>query len=176
MNAESGGPEGPRDDRAGDQGAGGQGEGQQPVDPQAGQQPPPGWQGQPGQQQPGWGQQQPGWGQQQPGWGHQQPGWGQQPAWGQQQWGAPQVREQPPLGIAALIAGIAGLTVLPVIASVAAVILGYAARSTVRQDPYRYSDTLGLIGRVLGWIGVGLGVLFLLFIGFFFSLPFWDWS
>jgi len=69
------------------------------------------------------------------------------------------------LAIASLILGIGGLTFLPLLGSIVAVILGYMARGEIRRSPGQVTgDGVALVGLVLGWIGIGLTVLaFLLF-------------
>ena len=66
------------------------------------------------------------------------------------------------LAIAALACGIAGLTLFPVLASIAAVVLGVMARDEIRRDPTLDGDGLATAGLVLGWIGVAFAVLGLL--------------
>jgi len=64
------------------------------------------------------------------------------------------------LAIASLILGIGGLTVLPLLGSIVAIILGIMARNDIRQRPHEVSgDGIALAGIVLGWIAVGLAVL-----------------
>jgi hypothetical protein len=70
------------------------------------------------------------------------------------------------LAIASLVLGIGGLTILPLLGSIAAIILGYMARSDIRQRPGEVSgEGLALAGIVLGWISVGLAVLGLVLVG-----------
>jgi hypothetical protein len=70
------------------------------------------------------------------------------------------------LAIASLVLGIAGLTVFPLLASIAAIILGYMARNDIRQRPDQVSgDGLAVAGIVMGWIAVGLAVLAILGFG-----------
>jgi hypothetical protein len=70
------------------------------------------------------------------------------------------------LAIASLVLGIGGLTILPLLGSIAAIILGYMARSDIRHRPGEVSgEGLALAGIVLGWISVGLAVLGLLVVG-----------
>jgi len=72
------------------------------------------------------------------------------------------------MAIASLILGISGLTILPFIASVAALIVGYMARNEIRQRPGELGgDGLAVAGIVMGWIAVGLTVLGLLLGGGF---------
>ena len=67
------------------------------------------------------------------------------------------------LAIASLLLGIGGLTILPLLGGILAIIFGYMARKDIRQRPGLVSgDGLAVAGIVLGWIAVGLAVLGLL--------------
>jgi hypothetical protein len=73
--------------------------------------------------------------------------------------------------IISLIAGIAGLTVFPIIGSIVAVILGHMAKGEIARS----GGTLGgggaaTAGLVLGYVGVGLTVLGLCVFGALFGL------
>jgi hypothetical protein len=64
------------------------------------------------------------------------------------------------MAVASLILGIAGLTVVPTIGSVLALILGYMARRDIRQRPTETTgEGLATAGVVMGWIGVVVMVL-----------------
>ena len=64
------------------------------------------------------------------------------------------------MAIAALVMGIGGLTVLPLIGSVLALIFGYMARNDIRKRPDEITgDGLALAGIIMGWISVGLAVV-----------------
>jgi len=64
------------------------------------------------------------------------------------------------MAVAALVLGIAGLTVLPFISSIFAVIFGYMARREIRQRPAETSgDGVAVAGIVLGWVGIGVLIL-----------------
>ena len=64
------------------------------------------------------------------------------------------------MAVASLILGIAGLTVVPTIGSVLALILGYMAKRDIRQRPAETTgEGLATAGIVMGWIGVVLTVL-----------------
>jgi hypothetical protein len=70
------------------------------------------------------------------------------------------------LAIASLILGIGGLTFLPLLGSIVAVFLGYAARRDIRSRPGELGGGgVATVGLVLGWIGIGLAVLGLIFFG-----------
>jgi hypothetical protein len=61
------------------------------------------------------------------------------------------------LALVSLIAGILGLTVLPTIGSIAAVITGYMAKKEIRESGGALSgDGMATAGLILGWIGVGV--------------------
>jgi hypothetical protein len=67
--------------------------------------------------------------------------------------------------IASLILGIAGFFVFPIVPSILAVVFGQKAREELRRDPTLGGDGLATAGIVLGWVGialVGIGLLFLL--------------
>jgi mannose/fructose/N-acetylgalactosamine-specific phosphotransferase system component IIC len=67
--------------------------------------------------------------------------------------------------IASLILGIAGFFVFPILPSILAVVFGHKARQEFRRDPAVGGDGLATAGIVLGWVGialVGIGLLFLL--------------
>jgi hypothetical protein len=79
------------------------------------------------------------------------------------------------MAIASLVLGITGWTLLPVIGSILAIILGYMARNEIRQRPDEIGgDGLALAGIVLGWLMVGATILMICLGGlgmcFFFGL------
>jgi len=85
------------------------------------------------------------------------------------------------LAIASLVLGIGGLTFLPFLGSIIAVILGPMARNDIRRRPDELTgDGVALVGMVLGWIGIGLTVLGLLLFGVIavcaFAGAFGSWS
>jgi hypothetical protein len=65
--------------------------------------------------------------------------------------------------IASLVLGIAGLTVFPLIPSILALVFGSRARDEMRADPAVSGEGLATAGVILGWIGVALSVIGLLF-------------
>jgi Domain of unknown function (DUF4190)/zinc-ribbon domain len=67
------------------------------------------------------------------------------------------------LAIASLVVGIGGLTLVPLLGSILAIVLGYMARNDIRQRSGQVTGGgLATAGIVLGWIGIGLSVLGLL--------------
>ena len=72
-------------------------------------------------------------------------------------------RERTPSGTTALTFGILGLTVLPIIGAVIAIVFGSRSKAEHDAAPERYSDDLGRAGRILGYAGLlvplGLAVL-----------------
>jgi hypothetical protein len=64
------------------------------------------------------------------------------------------------LATASLIFGILGLTLLPTLGSVAAVVLGYMAKSEINSSAGQLEGNgLAMAGLVLGYIGLGLTLL-----------------
>jgi hypothetical protein len=76
--------------------------------------------------------------------------------------GPQQVRRgHPTSGVLAFTFGLLGLTMLPLIGSILALVFGAQSRREARQSPDYYTDDLGRAGRILGWIGVALTVVLL---------------
>jgi hypothetical protein len=70
------------------------------------------------------------------------------------------------LAIASLALAIGGLTILPLLGSIVAIVLGYMARKAIRRQPDELSgDGIAIAGIVLGWIAVAVSVLGLLLVG-----------
>ncbi len=59
------------------------------------------------------------------------------------------------LAVVSLVASIAGVTILPVLASIVGVITGHMARRQIR-DSGEGGDGMAVAGLVIGWIGVGI--------------------
>jgi hypothetical protein len=75
--------------------------------------------------------------------------------------------------IISLIAGILGLSLLPFIGSIVALITGSMAKKEIAQSMGRLSgEGMAQIGIILGWIGIGFAVLGACIGGIFFLLPF----
>ncbi len=71
--------------------------------------------------------------------------------------------------IASLILGIAGFFVFPVVPSILAIVFGRKAREEIERDPTLGGDGLATGGIVLGWVGlalIGIGVLFILLLSY----------
>jgi hypothetical protein len=79
------------------------------------------------------------------------------------------------LATVSLIAGILGFTALPFLGSIVAVWTGYEARKETRAVPPKAAgDGMATAGIVMGWIGIGLGVVgiccVIAYFGFFATL------
>ncbi|MCE0507682.1 DUF4190 domain-containing protein [Microbacterium aurugineum] len=126
----------------------------------------------------------------QPGYGvaPSQPGWGAAPV--QPGYGPPSAPVYPvvtsrptsPLAVTSLVCGLAGIVlfwaVIPLLASVAAVITGHMALGQTKRNPGIGGRGMAIAGLILGYAVVGVGVFILvstiisfLFLGAF-SLPF----
>ena len=118
---------------------------------------------QPYGQQPGYGQQpyQQPYGQQPYQQPYQQQPYGQYPQSYAQPYAAP-ARPTNTMAVIALIAGIAGLTVVPFLGSIVAVITGPMARKQIRETGEN-GDGMAVAGLITGWIGVAVGLLLLIF-------------
>jgi hypothetical protein len=83
-----------------------------------------------------------------------------------------QSKNNPTSGVVALVMGILGLTALPLIGSILALVFGAQSRNEVANNPQYYSDDLGRIGRILGWVGLALTALGVLVVVLFFAVLF----
>lgn len=71
-----------------------------------------------------------------------------------------------------LIAGILGLTLLPTIGSIVAIITGSMAKKEIQQSGGAQGGMgMAQAGLILGWIGIALGVIALCVVGAVFLLP-----
>ena len=66
--------------------------------------------------------------------------------------------------IASLILGIAGFFVFPIVPSILAVVFGQKARKELRRDPTLGGEGLATGGIVLGWVGLALTAIGLIFV------------
>ncbi len=77
----------------------------------------------------------------------------------------PRAPSNPTTGVVALVMGILGLTALPLVGSILALVFASQSRQEVERAPQLYTDEMGRIGRILGWVGIGLALLGLLLSG-----------
>jgi hypothetical protein len=76
------------------------------------------------------------------------------------------------MAIVSLISGILGLTFVPLIGSIVALITGSMAKREIRESHGAMGgEGMATAGIVLGWIGVGLGVIGLCVGVFFIAIP-----
>ncbi len=95
--------------------------------------------------------------------------YGQNP-YGQQGYGYAPARPTNVLAIISLVASIAGLTLVPFLGSVAGVITGHISLKQLKSSGEN-GRGLALAGTIVGWVGVGLWLLFgLLWVILFASL------
>ena len=66
--------------------------------------------------------------------------------------------------IASLILGIAGVFVFPIVPSILAVVFGQKAREELRRETTLGGEGLATAGIVLGWVGIALVAIVLLFV------------
>ena len=66
--------------------------------------------------------------------------------------------------IASLILGIAGFFVFPIVPSILALVFGQKAREELRREPTLGGEGLATAGIVLGWVGIALVAIVLLFV------------
>ena len=86
--------------------------------------------------------------------------------------GTPYSKPNSTTAVISLIAGILGLTLLPTLGSIAALITGYTAKKEIRESNGSIGgDGLVTGGIVLGWIGVALTVIGLCVAGAIFLVP-----
>lgn len=79
-------------------------------------------------------------------------------------------RQTSGLAITSLVCGILGWTLLPLVGSLVAILTGHMARGEIRRSGGQLDgDGLAVAGLVLGWISIGLMVLALLVVVFFFG-------
>ena len=64
------------------------------------------------------------------------------------------------LALVSLIAGILGLTMMPLLGSIVAVITGpMAKREIAESGGTLIGENLAQIGMILGWVGIGIGLI-----------------
>ncbi|GAB1407917.1 DUF4190 domain-containing protein [Thermomonas brevis] len=83
-------------------------------------------------------------------------------------------RQTSSLAIASLVFGVLGWSLLPVLGGIAAILCGHMARSEIRRAAGTLDgDGLAVVGLVLGYAAIALGVLALLAIFLFFGGLLW---
>ena len=88
------------------------------------------------------------------------PEWQQPPPPAQQYPGWVPPPRTPGQAYAALILGIVGLVLCPVLPSILAVIFGHIARGEIRRSGGQLGGSgISLAGLILGWVGIGIWVL-----------------
>ena len=63
------------------------------------------------------------------------------------------------MAVASLVCGLLGVLGCPLVPSIVAVVLAIQARRKLSEDPTLEGEGLAKAGLILGWVGVGLGVL-----------------
>lgn len=87
--------------------------------------------------------------------------------------GKPVAAPNSSMAIVSLVAGILGFTFFPFIGSIVAVITGGMAKKEIQNSGGTLGgEGLAKAGVILGWIGIGLGVLGFCIAGAFTVLPF----
>lgn len=77
------------------------------------------------------------------------------------------------LALVSLITGILGLTFIPLLGSIVAVITGPMAQKEIQESQGSLGgEGLAKAGIILGWIGIGLGILGLCIAGFALAMAF----
>ena len=75
------------------------------------------------------------------------------------------------LAIASLVCSIVGLFMCLFIGQIAGLILGYQAKKEIRQSGGRIEgENLATAGIIVGWIGIAMDILIVLFLGLFIFL------
>jgi hypothetical protein len=76
--------------------------------------------------------------------------------------GAGAYRRTSGLATTSLVLGIVGLVTIPLLASIAAIVVGKAAQQEIARTPDLEGEGSASAGIILGWIGVALAVVVLL--------------
>ena len=80
------------------------------------------------------------------------------------------VRQTSALAITSLVLGLLGWTMLPLVASVCAVVCGHMARAELRRNPATMDgDGLAVAGLVLGWSMIVITLLAIVAVVLFFG-------
>jgi MFS family permease len=65
--------------------------------------------------------------------------------------------------IASLVCGIVGFFAVPIVGAVLAIVFGKTARKRITQDQNLGGDEMARAGIIIGWIGVVMGIIAILF-------------
>jgi hypothetical protein len=85
---------------------------------------------------------------------------------------APAIVPTSNMAIISLVAGVLGMTLVPFIGSIVAVITGPMARSEIKESKGALEgDGLALAGLILGWVGIGLTAIAFCVGGVLIALP-----
>jgi hypothetical protein len=68
------------------------------------------------------------------------------------------------LAIASLICSIAAFVFIPLVGSILGIVLGSAARRRIKEDPSLQGADMARAGIIVGWVGLALIVLFIVFL------------
>jgi hypothetical protein len=86
--------------------------------------------------------------------------------------GAGSYRPNSTMAIISLISGILGLTLLPVVGSIVAIITGFMAQKEIRDSRGELEgETLAKVGLILGFLGLVMLFLGLCVAAFFIAIP-----
>jgi uncharacterized protein YqgC (DUF456 family) len=66
--------------------------------------------------------------------------------------------------IASLASAIGGFFIVPLVGSILAIVFGAAARKRIAQDPDLQGAEMARAGTIIGWVGVVLAALFIVFL------------
>lgn len=66
--------------------------------------------------------------------------------------------------IASLALAVSGFFLLPIIGSILGIAFGGTARRHIADDPTLEGESMARAGIIVGWVGLGLMVLFILFL------------
>jgi len=78
----------------------------------------------------------------------------------------------PPDGfaIASLATAISGLTLVPVVGSILGIVFGKIAKDRIARDPSIEGIAMARAGTIIGWVGLVLGILFVVALVAWFEL------
>jgi len=77
---------------------------------------------------------------------------------------APPAKRTEGFAIASLACGIVGFFALPLVGSILAIVFGSVARKHIEQDPDLGGADMARAGVIIGWVGVAVSVLAVLFL------------